>query len=82
MEQDIEYSGDYLNDQPNDKDYGRVGGRRASVQECQQLCQLRKRCTVFTYKHISRQCWLKARATGRKFQTGAISGKQRCTRNI
>ena len=82
MEQDIEYDGQYLNGQQNDKDYGRVGGRRDSVDKCQQLCQKRKRCTVFTYKPISQQCWLKARATGRKTQTGAISGKQYCTKNI
>ena len=82
MEQDIEYDGHYLNGQQNDKDYGRVGGRKDSVDECQQLCQATAGCAFFTYNPQNQFCHLKTSDNGRldyRLESkGIVSGPKFC----
>ena len=78
LEDNIDLYGNDINSDPTDENYGSGAGRRASSNECQQLCRLTKRCAFFTYKLSSRLCWLKTTDSGRRSQKGAISGPKVC----
>ena len=78
FELDIGYPGNDLNSQPGNVNYALGEGRRDSAKECQQLCQQTQGCLFFTYRHASKECWLKSEDSGRSTQNGAISGKNYC----
>ena len=75
---DRDYEGNDINSDPNDKDYGAGAGRRNSARQCQILCQSRTECNFFTYRPSVRSCWLKNLDSGRRYETGAISGTKFC----
>ena len=60
-----------------DMDYSEGAGMRDSVEECQQYCQDRNNCTVFTWKS-NKSCWLKISIGDRNVLNGAISGRKYC----
>ena len=78
FEIDINFVGNDINADQSDKDYGSGAGIRNSVRECQELCQSRAECNVFTYKTVSKACWLKRNEPMKLFQSGVISGPKFC----
>ena len=78
FEDNIDFRGNDINADPTDENYGRGAGKRASSNECQELCRLTEHCVFFTYKLSSSECWLKTTDSGRRSQTGAISGSKVC----
>ena len=82
FEIDTDLVGNDINVDQSDKEYGSGAGMRNSVRECQELCQSRTECNVFTYKTGTKECWLKTTESEKLFQSGVISGPKFCGNSI
>ena len=82
FENNIEYTGNNLNNDSERPNYGLTDGKRESPKECQKLCQQTNGCLVFTYEQKRRACWLKSEDSIKKNQSGSISGRNYCEGNL
>lgn len=75
----IDFYGNEIYTDPNDKDYGNGIGKQESALECQQLCQLREECNFFTYVVDDKSCWLLRSDSGITQGSQYMSGKEYCS---
>ena len=74
-EDDIDYHGNDINMNPNDKDYQATDGTGLS---CQKRCQARPKCHFFTWNTENKRCYLKTSTSGRMQHDHGFSGPKHC----
>ena len=73
-----DFDGNDINADEDDVNFARGAGKRASSQECQELCSSTSGCEFFTYHPNVKSCYLKTSDEGKYTIHGHVSGPKYC----